>query len=377
MSRAELANEAKTEFLATISHEMRTPLNAVLGSAELALQDSGDPAQLHAHLLRISESATVLKRLITDILDVSKIEAGQVDVQLAPLDLRACLEAALGPAAERAHAQGLGFALVCDDAVPATVLTDGERLRQIVGNLAENAVKFTDSGDVRVVVSRVAADGEREARIEIRVVDTGTGIAAGAEEHIFERFVQGDASTTRRKGGAGLGLGIAKSLAEALGGAVTVRNRTEGGAEFLVTLPLVAAEERGASTGPPRAARILVAEDNDVNFAMFEAYLDRSGYQVQRALDGAQAVAGADGCDLILMDVEMPGMDGLEATRRIRASEAERGSEPTPVLAITAHAIQEYRDRCLDAGCTGYLTKPVGMQTLVDAVAGALDAVPR
>jgi len=373
-ARAELANEAKTEFLATISHEMRTPLNAILGSTELAVDDAGDPAMVRAHLVRISEASTLLKRLITDILDVSKIEAGQIDVQIGPVDIRACLDAALAPVAGRARAKGIGFAVTFDDAVPATLLTDGERLRQIVANLAENAVKFTDRGDVRVEVLRAAAVRGDDTALEIRVVDSGTGIPAGEEDHIFERFVQGDASITRRRGGAGLGLGIAKSLAQALGGTVTAGNRAEGGAEFRVTLPLVVAAEPAAPAVPSRTARILVAEDNDVNYAMFEAYLERNGFSVERALDGEEAVAGAADCDLILMDVEMPGMDGLEATRRIRASEADRGARPTPVLAITAHAIQEYRERCLDAGCTGYLTKPVGMQTLVDAVAGALAA---
>ena len=335
-ARAELANEAKTAFLATISHEMRTPLNAILGSTELALDDTSDPAMLRAHLVRISEGAAVLNRLITDVLDVSKIEAGQLDVQRAPVDVRACLDAAVASAAEHARASDVVFTLVVDAAVPQVVVTDGERLRQIAGILAENAVKFTERGSVRVEVARSG-----EADLEIRVLDSGSGIPVGGEDDIFERFVQGDASITRRQGGAGLGLGIARSLAEALGGTVT--------------------------------ARILVAEDNDVNYAMFEAYLARSGYEVERAHDGAQAVAGAGGCDLVLMDIEMPGMDGLEATRRIRAGEEQRGSRPTPVLAITAHAVREYRERCLEAGCTGYLTKPVGMRELAAAVAGALD----
>ena len=386
MVRAEAANEAKTQFLATISHEMRTPLNAILGSAELALTDDAAPDELTEHLTRINSGAEALLKLITDVLDVSKIETGEIDVEQVPMDLRACLGDAVTPIRTRAAAKGLGFELVVDEALPETVLGDPGRLRQIVTNLAENAVKFTDAGGVVVEAAVAEVARTHPAELEIRVVDTGIGIPRDVQEHIFERFVQVDSTTTRRTGGVGLGLNIVRSLVEALGGTVAVVSVPGEGAEFRVRLPLVSvAATQAPAAAPPaqagvdagareRAAhtRVLVAEDNDINFAVLEAYLTRAGHPVERAVDGNEAVAAAPGCDLILMDVEMPELDGLEATRRIRERERERGAEPVPVLALTAHALQEYRERCLDAGCTGYLAKPVRMAALLDAIAAVL-----
>jgi len=256
-------------------------------------------------------------------------------------------------------------------------------LRQIVTNLVENAVKFTNTGHVRVEASLLDRSELGLAALEIRVIDSGVGIPLESQARIFERFVQGDSSTTRRKGGAGLGLSIVKSLAEALGGAVSVRSRIGEGADFRVTLPLVpislppsAAAAVVAQTvlravRPP--ARILVAEDNDMNFAVMQSCLKQVGYTVERALDGRAAAAAASRCDLILMDVEMPEVDGVEATRRIRAWERENGRAPVPIIALTAHAMQEYRARTLAAGCTGYLAKPFHPRALQDAVAAALD----
>jgi signal transduction histidine kinase len=279
--RAEAANEAKTRFLATISHEMRTPLNAILGSTELVLDGATDAAGMRAHLARINDSGHVLLRLISDLLDLSKIEAGQVDVERNPVDIRACLGSSVAPIADRARTKGLDFELVCDRSLPEFMLGDPDRLRQIVTNLAENAVKFTDSGYVRIEANRVASAVDGGTALEIRVVDSGVGIAEDMKERIFERFVQGDGSTTRRKGGAGLGLSIVKSLVEAMGGSVTVRSRVGGGADFRATVPLVSIT--GQSGGPsgqepslarrdnhatPSAARILVAEDNDAGFAV-------------------------------------------------------------------------------------------------------------
>jgi signal transduction histidine kinase/ActR/RegA family two-component response regulator len=383
--RAEAANEAKTRFLATISHEMRTPLNAILGSTDLVLDGAMDAAGMRAHLARINDSGHVLLRLISDLLDLSKIEAGQIDVERNPVDIRACLGRSVAAIADRARAKGLDFELVCDRSLPEFMLGDPDRLRQIVTNLAENAVKFTEIGYVRIEANRVAAATGDGIALEIRVVDSGIGIAEEVKTRIFDRFVQGDGSTTRRKGGAGLGLSIVKSLVEAMGGSVTVRSRVGGGADFRATVPIVAV---AGLSGPPSVhtpspagrttdatsstARILVAEDNDAGFAVLDAYLRRAGYTVERACDGREAIAAASRCDLILMDLEMPEMDGLEATQRIRASEREAGSRTVPILALTAHALQEYRERCLAAGCSGYLSKPIRMQALLDAVVGAL-----
>ena len=380
---AEAASEAKTQFLATISHEMRTPLSAIIGSIDLALEGDTDPSETRSHLHRISESAEVLKRLISDVLDVAKIEAGQIDVDSVPVDIRQCLRSAIRPIAEQARVKGLDFKFMVDEALPTQILGDPDRIRQIVTNLAENAVKFTEAGYVRIDVSRQERAPVGAEAIEIRVADSGVGVPLESQARIFERFVQGDASTTRRKGGAGLGLGIVRSLAEALGGAVSLESRTGSGADFRVTLPLlpVTAMLRTGESPVHRSprvpaaaakARILVAEDNDLNFAVLESCLTRAGYAVARAVNGREAIAGSRDVDLILMDVEMPEMDGIEATRRIRAFEHAHGSHPIPILAVTAHAVQEYRTRCLEAGCTGYLAKPVRPRALVDAVAAAL-----
>lgn len=384
-AHAEAANDAKTQFLATISHEMRTPLSAIIGSAALALDDAAGLPEARTHLARVSESAEILQRLISDVLDVAKIEAGQIDVECAPVPIRRCLQAAVAPAADRARAKGLEFRLMVDESLPAEMMGDPDRMRQIVTNLVENAVKFTNTGHVRVEASLLDRSELGPAALEIRVVDSGVGIPLEAQTRIFERFVQGDSSTTRRKGGAGLGLSIVKSLAEALGGAVRVRSRIGEGADFRVTLPLVpvslppsaaAVEPTVVGQTALRAvrptARILVAEDNDINFAVIQSCLKQVGYTVERALDGQAATAAASRCDLILMDVEMPEVDGVEATRRIRAWEAENGRDPVPIIALTAHAMQQYRARTVAAGCTGYLAKPFHPRALQEAVAAAL-----
>jgi len=238
---------------------------------------------------------------------------------------------------------------------------------------------------VRVEAAVGECPGSGEPALQLRVTDSGLGIAEEDQALVFERFVQGDSSTTRRKGGAGLGLSIVRSLVDALGGEVSVDSRAGQGAEFRVSLPLCAVADpvcgdpqRVAIPAPDRhpvqasGARILVAEDNDVNYAVLQAYLARAGHSVGRARNGVEAVAAAADVDLILMDLEMPEMDGISATRAIRRAERARGGPAVPVLALTAHALQEYRDQALAAGCDGYLSKPVRMQALLEAVAAAL-----
>jgi PAS domain S-box-containing protein len=385
-SRAEAANTAKTLFLATISHEMRTPLNAILGSTDLALAGETDPEALRAHLTRINGSAESLLHLISDVLDLSKIEAGQIEIDRVPVRLEASVREALATIGDKARRKGLTFEITWDPALPAMVEIDPIRLGQIVTNLVENAVKFTDVGFVRVeAVARGGAD-PGGVWMDLRVIDSGPGIAPDDQSLVFERFVQGDSSTTRRNGGAGLGLSIVRSLAEALGGDVSVRSREGAGTQFEVRLPIFPAAcasslgdssswqltGTGVALRRPGTARVLVAEDNDVNFQVVQAYLQRDGYEVRRARNGIEAVASARDVDLVLMDLEMPDMDGVAATRAIRQAELAHGVPATPVLALTAHALQEYRDQALDAGCDGYITKPVRMQALLDAVAGAL-----
>lgn len=382
--RAETANEAKTQFLATISHEMRTPLNVILGSADLILDGGLPTEELNAHLGRINASAESLLRLITDMLDLSKIEAGQFDFERIPIQLGSCLENAVQPVAERARAKGLEFSLTIAPDLPAQVLGDPDRLRQIVINLAENAVKFTDAGWIRVEAGLVPGVDGRGPQLVLRVEDTGSGIPEEFQARIFARFEQVDGSTTRRKGGAGLGLNIVKTLAEALGGTVQVRSQLGKGSEFRVCLPLevvsglestaAGGAQIGSGPGPVNVgpATILVAEDTEANFAVARIFLNNAGFTVLRAGNGREAVAMAPEADLILMDIEMPEMDGLEATRRIREAEVAAGLRSKPILALTGHAVQGYRERCLAAGCTQYLTKPIRKRQLVEAVRAAL-----
>lgn len=386
--RAEEANEAKSRFLATISHEMRTPLNAVIGSSELALVDSADPAALQEHLARIRDSGDLLLRLINDILDVSKIEAGEIDIETGRVRLRSLLERALVPITSRAQAKGLTLSFDWDDSLPPYVISDPDRLRQILTNLVENAIKFTDEGHVRINVMRLpASDGGAEA-FELSVVDTGMGIAPETQVRIFDPFEQGDSSTTRRKGGVGLGLNIVRSVVSALGGTVQLYSQPGTGTEVRVILPLVEAEppppaaenplgeEGGLQPESETSFHILVAEDSNVNFAVLKAVLSKGGYTLERAHDGLQAVEAAQRADLVLMDLEMPNLDGLEATRRIRAAERAHHRPPVPVILLTAHALKEYQARSLAAGCSGYLIKPIRMAELLDAVGNALRSRP-
>ncbi len=395
---AESASEAKTQFLATISHEMRTPLNAILGTAEMALECAAGGIQQH-YLTRINENAEALLGLISDLLDVSKIEAGQFDWERTRFNLSDCLKQALAPAAERSAGKGLNFELNFDaERLPTHLLGDPGRLRQIVANLAENAVKFTERGFVHVGVTRT------DSSLDIRVADSGAGIPASAQGKIFERFFQGDGSTTRRKGGAGLGLNIVQSLVHAAGGTVGIDSAPGRGTQFRALIPLgpqsspnpwtpepdtaaefrlaaheeeiVAAREvHAARSAPMRAASVLVGEDHDDNFAIVERHLVNAGYMVERASDGKLAVDAVRRrhYDLVLMDVEMPEMDGLEATRAIRGIEVREGRPHVPIIALTAHAIKGYRSRCLQAGCNSYLAKPIRKQALLEAVEAALE----
>jgi CheY-like chemotaxis protein len=332
----------------------------------LALESAREPGVVQA-LGRVNENAETLMGLISDLLDVSKIEAGQFEWERVAFPLRARLRQAVAPAAERAIRKGVAFSVSIDEGLPETVLGDATRLRQIVANLAENAVKFTDCGYVSVEALGAGTG------LELRVSDSGAGVPEAVLPFLFDRFFQGDSSTTRRKGGAGLGLSIVKSLVNAMGGSVSVRNVPGAGAEFRVWVPIeavaVVAEAPLPVAAPVAVGDILVAEDNDDNFAIVERHLTNQGYRLERAVNGLAAVSAAarKQFDLILMDVEMPEMDGLEATRLIRA-----GGSSVPIVALTAHAVMGYRERCLAVGCTGYLAKPVRKRELLEGVAAAL-----
>jgi signal transduction histidine kinase/ligand-binding sensor domain-containing protein/CheY-like chemotaxis protein len=364
---AEEANRLKSRFLANMSHEIRTPLNGVLGMTEL-LREGPLTVQQSQYLDHARTSAETLLALLNDILDLSKIEAGRMDLECVPFAPREVVEEAVAMLAPRAGEKGLSLTSSIDPAVPARLAGDPVRLRQVILNLIANAVKFTERGSIGVeVAAEPAGAGERGLRFT--VWDTGIGIPRDKLDVVFESFRQADGSTTRRYGGSGLGLAICRELARLMGGRIWVESEAGAGSRFHFTARFQTTEGetahaavRAAATAASGApARILVAEDNRVNQLLTVRMLERMGHAVTTAHTGAEALAAIERepFDLVLMDVQMPEMDGLEATRAIR-----RSGDRVPVIALTAHAMKGDRERCLDAGMSGYLTKPVQLAEL-------------
>jgi signal transduction histidine kinase/CheY-like chemotaxis protein len=382
---AEQASEAKSAFLANMSHEIRTPMNGVLGMAALLRATDLDDKQ-RGMLEIIDKSGAALIEIINSILDIAKIEAGRMSLRREPFDLAAVCRSVLDLFEGRAEAKGLALRLdLEDDPTGWRRLGDPGAVRQIALNLVSNAVKFTEAGAVTLSLRQGAArpDGGPAALIVVR--DDGPGVPEAAQARIFERFEQADTSITRSHGGTGLGLALVKALSEAMGGGVTLESAPGEGATFAVTLPLaVAPAEEPDSGRPARLAaaprpatmagpplRVLVTEDNEINRIVARAMLERAGCVVSIAQDGAEAVrlVAQTRPDLVLMDLSMPVMDGLEATRRIRAAEAAEGRAPTPIIALSANALAEHRDAALQAGMNAYLTKPVEDAALRAALA--------
>lgn len=359
------ANRAKDEFLATISHEMRTPLTALLGNAELlrAAPLAPPERELTEHL---SSAGELLLALINDLLDISRIEAGRLDFQLRPISVRAVTEQTLHMFDGAAARKGLTLRSDVRD-VPAWVRGDAQRLQQILANLIGNAVKFTERGAVRVEVAPLQ-DAAATAYLRFEVSDSGIGIAEQDLEKLFQPFSQVDASAARRHHGSGLGLAICKRLVEAMGGQIGVESRPQHGSTFWFTLPLrVAQPEELETVGVlrPRALSILLVEDVVESARVLEALLRREGHTVTRADSGAAALAALQ-CspfDLVLMDLRMPAMDGFEATRRIRAlPDPERAA--VTVFALTANVMRNTVDACLAAGMQDVVAKPLRLPQL-------------
>jgi len=380
LARAEAANEAKSVFLATMSHEIRTPLNGVLGMVQAMAADDLTPVQ-RERLLIVRQSGETLLAILNDVLDLSKIEAGRLELESIPFNLSIVASGCQAAFANVAMTKGLAFSFVIEDNALGAYLGDQTRVRQILYNLLSNAMKFTEHGDVGVRISR-AGD-----RLVISVTDTGVGMTPEQAERLFQKFAQADASTTRKFGGTGLGLAIVRELAWAMGGDIALQTALGEGSTFTVHLGLpwigpetelqlkAAVDDAAQDEVELGALSVLVAEDNPVNQTVIRTLLSQAGVSPFIVANGKLALEAweARPWDIILMDVQMPEMDGPTAVRLIRNRERETGRARTPILALTANAMTHQIAAYLDAGMDGHVAKPIDVAMLFDALEHALD----
>ncbi|HEY2662448.1 MAG TPA: PAS domain S-box protein [Caulobacteraceae bacterium] len=374
---AESASRTKSDFLASMSHEIRTPMNAIMGIADLLAKTALSPEQ-DKYVQIFRRSGDNLLNLINDILDLSKVEASQLDLERTGFSLSDHLEKVIEMVAPRAHEKSLTLVCKIAPSVSNDLVGDPTRLRQVLLNLLGNAIKFTETGEVSL---RVEPDGDCAVPTALRftVCDTGIGISEEKQSRVFERFTQADSSTTRRFGGSGLGLTISKRLVELMGGRIWVESQIDKGSVFAFAVPF----EVWAETNRPAAAavsigpeaplpelQILLAEDSPDNCTIALAYLEDTPYRIDVAETGAIAcqMFKTGHYDIVLMDRQMPVMDGLTATRTIRAWEKANNRPLTPIIALTASALKGDRETCLAAGCTAYLTKPIKQDVLLQAI---------
>jgi PAS domain S-box-containing protein len=376
--RAERAAAAKSEFLANMSHEIRTPLNGILGYARLALENDGVSEKARTYLKRVMEASNVLRVVIDDILDFSRIEAGELGFELKPFSTREFVDNCVGIIEPMADEKKLELRAEIDRNVPDWVWGDASRLRQVLLNLLNNAVKFTQHGHVEVTLERASsAVGEG---LRFAVSDTGIGVPAEKIGKLFSRFSQADSSMSRKYGGSGLGLAICKRIVDAMGGAIGVESTEGAGSTFWFKVPLRAAEkpaeEPARAASPSRKLDILVVDDLDMNRDLVKLVLENAGHSVTTANDGAEAIerAKAKPYDLILMDIQMPGIDGVEATGRIRALGGRHRS--VPIIALTANVMPEQVRSYKKAGLTDHIGKPITFERLLGVVERFADTEP-
>jgi len=377
---AEAANAAKSIFLATMSHEIRTPLNGVLGMAQ-AMEADALPATQRGRLSVIRESGEALLAILNDVLDLSKIEAGRLDLEEIEFDLDDLVRGAHAAFTALANKKSLSFCLRIKPSARGAYRGDPARIRQILYNLISNSLKFTEQGEIRVEVSRTRGS------VRFAVADTGVGIAADQLPNLFAKFTQADSSTTRRFGGSGLGLAICRELAGLMGGSIEVESQPGVGSRFVLSLALprvtlcadtaMAPTPAAVLSSPPAGGlRVLAAEDNSVNQLVLRTLLHQIGVEPHLVSDGAQAVEAWRGAtwDLILMDVQMPRLDGIGATRAIRRLEARLGRGRTPIVALSANVMAHQVAGYLAAGMDGHVGKPIDARKLFAALTAAIDA---
>jgi signal transduction histidine kinase/ActR/RegA family two-component response regulator len=399
-AQAEAASQAKSAFLATMSHEIRTPLNGVLGMTQaLAADPSLTPSQ-RARLETIRKSGQSLLAILNDVLDLSKVEAGKLDLECIEFDLEEMVQGAYAAFKPLAAEKDLDFRLVVDPAAKGVYRGDPTRVRQVLYNLISNAVKFTDKGEIKVTIDRA-----QDAAVRLTVADTGVGIEPAQLARIFGKFEQADPSSTRRYGGTGLGLAICRELCALMGGSITAQSEVGRGARFVAVLPLPQVAARAPAPArprrskpptkkpparpaavaparreePPAAAqadglRVLAAEDNPVNQLVLKALLSQVGIQPVLVDNGALALAAwsQGDFDLILMDIQMPEMDGIETTRAIRQQEAASGRRRTPIIALTANAMSHQVAEYVANGMDAHIAKPIDLRALTSAIESLL-----
>ena len=389
---AEAANQAKSDFLANMSHEIRTPLNGVIGLTAALADTDLTPAQREMVDL-IERSGVTLERLVSDILDVSKVESGKLDIEIGRMDLGHELDGVIETMRVKAEAKGLDFDIERGPTARGDFLGDSTRIKQVLVNLLSNAVKFTESGSVRLTVD-VADDDPAPgvALLTLTVQDSGVGFDASFTGSLFDRFSQADGTITRRFGGTGLGLSICRSLVELMGGQIDATSTLGEGSLFMVAIPVSracsleaydqrVAEAKDAVVAPREATasglHVLLAEDHPVNQRVVQLILGGQGIAVTTVDNGAEAVAAFAGgaFDLILMDMQMPVMDGLAATRAIRMLEQDSAARRTPLIMLSANAMTQHREDAIAAGADLHVAKPITAASLMIGIAEALDMV--